>query len=133
MMSPLKSAGALGFSVWIFAGCTVVDSFTTAEVCNTAADVALDIGEVSLLIATNPLGIDTYAEQLRSSNQELKNLKASDSELAAAFDRGTEGIDLLLDALEDPTSENLASLPETIARTQLAFLEVEEICQRFLE
>ena len=133
MMSPLNSVGALGFSVWLLAGCSVVDSLATAEVCNTAADVAGDIGEVSLLIATNPFGIDTYAEQLRKSNQELKELDPSDSELAAAFDRGTRGIDLLLDALADPTSENLSSLPETVAETQLAFLEVEEICQRYLE
>jgi hypothetical protein len=112
-------------------GCAIVDTVTSADACEKASAVADDMAEVSLLVITNPLGIETYAKQLRESNEELKALNPTEAELASAFDRGTAGLDDLLDAIEDPTSENLARLPDTVAETQLAFLEAEQICKKF--
>ena len=129
---PLFAAAIAAF-VTAAAGCAIVDTVTSADACEKASAVADDISEVSLLAITNPLGIETYAERLRESNAELKGLKPTESELASAFDRGTAGLDDLLDAIENPTAENLADLPNTVAETQLAFLEAEQICKKFLD
>ena len=129
---PLFAAAIAAF-VTAASGCAIVDTVTSADACEKASAVADDISEVSLLAITNPLGIETYAERLRESNEELKGLNPTESELASAFDRGTVGLDDLLDAIENPTAENLEDLPSTVAETQLAFLEAEQICKKFLD
>lgn len=124
---------ALAAFVTSVGGCAIVDTVTSADACEKASAVADDISEVSLLVITNPLGIESYAERLRESNEELKKLNPTEAELASAFDRGTAGLDDLLDAIENPTADNLADLPDTVAETQLAFLEAEQICKKFLD
>lgn len=132
-MFKLLVGAAIAAFVTAAGGCAIVDTVTSADACEKASAVADDISEVSLLAITNPLGIETYAERLRESNEELKGLEPTESELASAFDRGTAGLDDLLDAIENPTAENFEELPNTVAETQLAFLEAEQICKKFLD
>lgn len=112
-------------------GCSLAETISTADVCAKAAAISTDFAEVGLLLATNPLGADTYLDRLKESNSELMSLKPLDEELARALSEGTSGIDDLLGLVDDPTAEDLSQLPEIFARTQLAFWDAARICEKY--
>lgn len=137
MHSTLGKVAALSVAIVGLSGCslaeTVVDTISTADVCTKASVISDDITEVAVLTVTNPLGLDTYASELRSSNEELKALKPTDDDLADALSRGTQGLDDLLDLIDDPNADILEELPDTVAQTQVAFLDAAEICKDYLD
>lgn len=137
MDSRLAKLGVVSIAVTGLSGCslaeTVVNTISTADVCTTAAEISDDITEIGVLAVTNPLGLDTYASELRSSNDELKALQPTDDELADALYRGTEGLDDLLDLVDDPNADIFGELPGAVARTQVAFLDAAEICKDYLD
>ena len=137
MHSTLGKVVAISIAIVGLSGCslaeTVVDTISTADVCTKASVISDDITEVVVLAVTNPLGLDTYASELRSSNEELKALKPTDDDLADALSRGTQGLDDLLDLIDDPNADIFGELPDTVARTQVAFLDAAEICKDYLD
>ena len=124
-------AVALAALLPLLAGCSVVDGLqtrvSTAQTCESAAGILSEMSEVTLLLATNPFGFESYSAELTVLAAELEELTPRDPELDSAIDGLAAEISGLLGALEE-SPPALERVPGHIADAQLMFREITTLC-----
>jgi len=114
-----------------FAGCSVVDGLqtrvSTAQTCESVAGIFSEMSEVTLLLATNPFGFESYAAELAALSADLEELTPRDPELDMAIDGLAREISGLLGALEE-SPPALDRVPGHVAEAQLVFRDVTTLC-----
>lgn len=117
-------------------GCSAVEEVQTrvsmADTCASAAGIMREMGEVGLLLTTNPVAASTYADRLSELSGDLEALSSSDPELDTALDDVSVGVLGILESLRNPGRDSLALVPQQIANTQLAFMAVGNACEGLL-
>ncbi len=118
------------------AGCSVVNGLqtrvSTAQTCESAAEILADMSELTLLLVTNPFGFESYSAELKLLSAELDQLNPRDPELDGALDGLAEEISVLLDALEDEAL-SVEQAAGSIAQAQLRFRDIANLCRPFRE
>ena len=130
-----------GVGVWIsltavLGGCAVIDGFqvraSTAQTCERSVGILGDMFDVTLLLATNPFGYETFAVELRGLAAELASQEPLNPELKDAVDSIGGQVSGLLDSLESD-DVSFGDLSSSVAEIQLEFLSVSDLCQSALD
>lgn len=100
-----------------------------ADTCASAAGIMREMGEVALLLTTNPLAASTYADRLDELSGELEALDSRDADLDAALDDVSMGVSGLIEVVRNRGSDALSVVPEQVAKTQLGFMAVGSACE----
>ena len=120
----------------VLGGCAVIDGFqagaSTAQTCERSVEILGDMSDVTLLLATNPFGYETYAVELRGLAAELASQEPRDPELKDAVNSLGGQVSGLLDSLESD-DVSLGDLSSSLAEIQLEFLSVSALCQSALD
>ena len=115
-------------------GCSIVDGVqtraSTAETCELTVEILADMSEVTLLLATNPFGYDSYAAELKSLSSDLDALDPRDPELEDAVEGLASEISGLIDGLEEGSS--IDEIAESVAGAQLSFIKISDFCESSL-
>ena len=126
----------VGLMVLGVSGCSAVEQVQTrvsmADTCASAAGIMREMGEVALLLTTNPLAASTYADRLDELSGELEALDSRDAELDTALDDVSMGVSGLIEVVRNGGSDALKVVPEQVAKTQLAFMAVGSACEGLL-
>jgi len=136
VLSKAVVAVLVGVMVAGVSGCSAVEDAQTrvsmAGTCASAAGIMREMGEVALLLTTNPVAASTYADRLGELSGDLEALGSSDPELDTALDDVSMGVSGILESLRNPGRDSLAVVREQIANTQLAFMAVGSACEGLL-
>ena len=129
----LPTVTALGLS--FLAGCAAVDGLqnraSTAETCEATVEILADMSEITLLIATNPFGYDTYASELESLAAELEALEPRDPELNEALSDLGKQINFVVTGINDDEA-SFDTVAGAVAEAQLAFRDISNLCEATL-
>ena len=136
MLAKSVVAALLGLMVLGASGCSAVEEAQTrvsmAGTCVSAAGIMQEMGEIGLLVSSNPLAAGTYADRLSELSTDLDALGSGDPELDGALDDVSGGVNTIIESLRNPGMEALGVIPEQIAQTQIAFMAVGTSCEGLL-
>ncbi len=111
-----------------FLGAVGLDN--SADVCDELDKTATDMVTVVLLVATNPLGFDVYAEELSSQAESLSALRPTNPELRSALVEVSSEVTELLDIVKGTNeTATIGAFASRVAGTQLAIAELNAVCE----
>lgn len=135
MRKVLLIATSVVSTFWILTGCiggaSQVGGASAAQTCEATVGVRERMSEVTILLLSNPLGYEVYVDELETLSSDLGALNPRDRELDDAIKQLSQALRDLLDRLESSES-TLGDLSDSLAKTQIASLEVANLCESSL-